>query len=103
MTQLLIKLGKKAHYFFQPITGTIVKGNRLIIKIPYPKQFNKDGTFSAIFIRAPLIVSVNKDVDILCKIDEEIIAVQKNKILGTTFHPELSNDHTWHKYFASLI
>ena len=34
---------------------------------------------------------------------EVICAVQKNNILCTAFHPELTNDHRWHEYFADVV
>eukprot|EP00548_Thalassiothrix_antarctica_P012605 CAMPEP_0194166316 /NCGR_PEP_ID=MMETSP0154-20130528/1957_1 /TAXON_ID=1049557 /ORGANISM="Thalassiothrix antarctica, Strain L6-D1" /LENGTH=293 /DNA_ID=CAMNT_0038876947 /DNA_START=22 /DNA_END=903 /DNA_ORIENTATION=+ len=34
---------------------------------------------------------------------EVICAVQKNNLLCTAFHPELTNDHRWHQYFASMV
>ncbi|MGK3734859.1 MAG: 5'-phosphate synthase pdxT subunit [Bacillariaceae sp.] len=34
---------------------------------------------------------------------EVICAVQRNNLLCTAFHPELTNDHRWHKYFANMV
>jgi 5'-phosphate synthase pdxT subunit len=34
---------------------------------------------------------------------EVICAVQRNNLLCTAFHPELTNDYRWHKYFASMV
>lgn len=34
---------------------------------------------------------------------EVICAVRKKNVLCTAFHPELTNDHRWHKYFVSMI
>ena len=34
---------------------------------------------------------------------EVICAVQKNNLLCTAFHPELTADHRWHQYFASMV
>jgi 5'-phosphate synthase pdxT subunit len=34
---------------------------------------------------------------------EVICAVQKNKLLCTAFHPELTQDHRWHQYFANMV
>ena len=33
----------------------------------------------------------------------KIIAVKQGNILGVAFHPELTNDPSWHKYFVSMI
>ena len=72
-------------------------------QLDYPKEFNKKGTFSAIFIRAPSIINVEDNINILLKHDNNIIAIQQNNILGTTFHPELTSDLSWHKYFLSFL
>lgn len=34
---------------------------------------------------------------------EVIVAIRKGNILGTSFHPELTNDTRWHKYFVDLV
>jgi glutamine amidotransferase PdxT len=34
---------------------------------------------------------------------EVICAVQRNKLLCTAFHPELTQDHRWHEYFANMV
>ena len=71
--------------------------------LEYPKEFNKNGSFSAIFIRAPSIINAGKNTKILLKYNNDIIAIQQNKLLGTTFHPELTDNLSWHQYFISLI
>ncbi len=59
--------------------------------------------FPGVFIRAPSIIEAGKDVEILSKFNEKIIAVKQGKIIGTAFHPELTGDISLHKYFVSLI
>ena len=59
--------------------------------------------FPGVFIRAPSIIETGKDVEILSKFNEKIIAVKQGKIIGTSFHPELTGDISLHKYFVSLI
>ncbi|WP_241664607.1 pyridoxal 5'-phosphate synthase glutaminase subunit PdxT [Staphylococcus aureus] len=46
-----------------------------------------------VFIRAPHIEKVGQGVDILCKVNEKIVAVQQGKYLGVSFHPELTDDY----------
>jgi 5'-phosphate synthase pdxT subunit len=74
-----------------------------IDKIEYPKEFNKEGTYPAIFIRAPVIKEVYNNTKILAKHNNIIVAVQQNNILGTSFHPELSGDYSWHEYFINIV
>ncbi len=59
--------------------------------------------FQGVFIRAPSIIETGPNVEIISKFNEKIIAVKQGKILGTSFHPELTNDLSLHKYFVSLI
>ncbi|HJW19819.1 MAG TPA: pyridoxal 5'-phosphate synthase glutaminase subunit PdxT [Candidatus Nitrosotalea sp.] len=59
--------------------------------------------FPGVFIRAPSIMEAGKDVEILSKFNEKIIAVKQGNIIGTSFHPELTGDISLHKYFVSLI
>jgi 5'-phosphate synthase pdxT subunit len=56
-----------------------------------------------VFIRAPSIEDIGKDVQIVSKFNEKIVAVKQGNILATSFHPELTTDISWHKYFVSLI
>jgi 5'-phosphate synthase pdxT subunit len=61
--------------------------------------------FSAVFIRAPLIESVNaKDVEVLSMLEDgTIVAAQQGKLLATSFHPELNQDDRFHQYFLTVI
>ena len=54
------------------------------------------------FIRAPYIESVDDDVEILAKVDGNIVAVQYHNQIGLAFHPELTEDLSVHRYFVSL-
>ena len=59
--------------------------------------------FPGVFIRAPSILETGKDVQILSKFNEKIIAVKQGNVIGTSFHPELTGDISLHKYFVNLI
>lgn len=59
--------------------------------------------FHGVFIRAPSVVETGKNVDVISKFNEKIIAVKQGKILGTSFHPELTSDLSLHKYFINLV
>ena len=53
-----------------------------------------------IFIRAPKILKVGKEVKVLLKIDDFIAAAENENILVTVFHPELTACIALHRYFA---
>lgn len=62
-----------------------------------------EGGFHAIFIRAPAVLRTGPGVEILARLPgETIVAVRQGHLLGTAFHPELSNDLRFHRYFAAL-
>lgn len=56
-----------------------------------------------VFIRAPYIESASEDVEILSVVDDKIVAARQNHLLGTAFHPELTDDLTIHQYFIDMI
>ncbi len=59
--------------------------------------------YHAVFIRAPLIASVEKDAQPLaCLPDGRIVAARQGHLLATSFHPELTSDDRFHRYFLSL-
>jgi pyridoxal 5'-phosphate synthase pdxT subunit len=55
--------------------------------------------FRGIFIRSPIINNVGENVNILTKLNDKIVAVKQNNIIGTSFHPELSTDRRLHELF----
>ena len=59
--------------------------------------------FHGIFIRAPSVSEIGSDVEVLSKFNEKIVAVKKGNVIGTSFHPELTQDISLHKYFVNLI
>lgn len=61
-----------------------------------------DNPIPLVFIRAPFIVSVGDDVEVLHKLKENIVAAKQNNILVTSFHPELTENIQFHKYFISM-
>jgi pyridoxal 5'-phosphate synthase pdxT subunit len=56
-----------------------------------------------VFIRAPIIESVGKGVEVLAEDAGHPVLVREGKILASTFHPELTDDSTVHEYFLKLV
>ncbi|MBD5638826.1 pyridoxal 5'-phosphate synthase glutaminase subunit PdxT [Clostridium botulinum] len=52
-----------------------------------------------VFIRAPYITTVGSNVTILKKVRKNIVAAKEKNVLVTSFHPELTEDTRFHKYF----
>ncbi len=59
--------------------------------------------FHAVFIRAPRIERVGKEVEILARLEDgAVVAVRQGNLLATAFHPELTDDDRFHRYFLGL-
>jgi 5'-phosphate synthase pdxT subunit len=59
--------------------------------------------FHTIFIRAPLIESVQGDTEVLARLEDgRIVAARQGRLLATSFHPELTRDDRFHRYFLKL-
>ena len=63
---------------------------------------NKFKNLEGIFIRAPKIIKTGKDINILASYKKNPVLVKQDKLLGSTFHPELTNDLRLHEYFYRL-
>ena len=74
------------------------------LDIPELKQVTgSKEPYHAIFIRAPIIESVDQDAKVLSALpDKRIVAAQQGHLLATSFHPELTDDTRFHEYFLSL-
>ena len=59
--------------------------------------------FNGVFIRAPSVSDVGSDVEVLSKFNDRIVAIKKGNVIGTAFHPELTEDTAIHKYFINLV
>lgn len=56
-----------------------------------------------VFIRAPWIESAGDNVEVLCRLNGHIVAARQDNMLVTSFHPELTDDLSFHKYFIGMI
>jgi len=59
--------------------------------------------FPAIFIRAPWIERTGPGVELLAERDGHGVMVREGRVLGTSFHPELTGDHRVHGYFLGMV
>jgi len=59
--------------------------------------------FHAVFIRAPRISRVGPGVEVLARLDDgTVVAARQGRLLATSFHPELTHDERFHRFFLSL-
>jgi 5'-phosphate synthase pdxT subunit len=66
--------------------------------------------YHAVFIRAPAVVHAAPEVEILARLEDDgdhgngtIVAVRDGSILGTAFHPEVTEDLRFHEYFLDIV
>lgn len=85
--------------------GRQVKSFEADLDVPVLNEAGKPPVpFHAIFIRAPLIESVSGDAKVLATLtDGRIVAAQQGRLLATSFHPELTGDDRFHRYFLVMI
>lgn len=85
--------------------GRQVDSFEIDLKIPALANVSKiNPPFHAIFIRAPLIESVTGGAEALAELPNgQIVAAKQGKWLATSFHPELTSDDRFHRYFLEMI
>jgi pyridoxal 5'-phosphate synthase pdxT subunit len=59
--------------------------------------------FHAVFIRAPWVEKVGSEVEVLASVGEHPVMVRQERLLATSFHPELTGDGRIHQMLLELI
>lgn len=62
----------------------------------------KSDPLEMVFIRGPIIERTGHDVEVLAEFAGKPALVRHNNIMAATFHPELTDDSTVHRYFLDL-
>lgn len=62
-----------------------------------------DSPYRAVFIRAPAIVSVGGNVEVLARVGEAVVAARQKNLLALAFHPELTEDSRIHQIFLNML
>jgi 5'-phosphate synthase pdxT subunit len=62
-----------------------------------------DSDFPGVFIRAPSIVKIGKNVASIATLNGEHVMVKQGNFLGLTFHPELVADTRVHNLFLDML
>lgn len=61
------------------------------------------GPLEMVFIRAPRIVSVGPEVEVLASREGFPVLVRQGRLMAATFHPELSADRRVHGLFVAIV
>ena len=64
-------------------------------------NFDENRPFHAIFIRAPKISKIGKDVHVLATFDGEPVLLSNGMHIVSSFHPEIGEDYRIHEYFIN--
>jgi pyridoxal 5'-phosphate synthase pdxT subunit len=62
-----------------------------------------EASFTAVFIRAPVIERVGDGVEVLATIDEVPVLVRQGRLLASSFHPEMTGDARLHEVFVEIV
>lgn len=58
----------------------------------------------AVFIRAPVVDELGEGATALASLDDgRVVAVEQGNLIGTSFHPEMTNDYRFHRYFLDRV
>jgi 5'-phosphate synthase pdxT subunit len=84
--------------------GRQVDSFEVDLEIPALKKVDpSDKPYHAVFIRAPLIEAVHGEAEIISQLDDgRIVAARQGAWLATSFHPELTDDDRFHRYFVEM-
>jgi 5'-phosphate synthase pdxT subunit len=63
-----------------------------------------DAPVHAIFIRAPVVEEVGPAATTLAALEDgRVVAVEQGNLLATAFHPEVTDDHRFHRRFLDRV
>jgi 5'-phosphate synthase pdxT subunit len=62
-----------------------------------------DAPFHGVFIRAPMIESVDPSLEVYARVGETPVMVGSGNLLAMTFHPELTGDNRIHRFFVERL
>jgi pyridoxal 5'-phosphate synthase pdxT subunit len=84
-----------------------------VLRNAYGRQMASDVFFGSsnltdlplemVFIRAPIIDRVGPGIEVLAEYGGKAVLVRKANVMAATFHPELTDDSTVHRYFLELV
>jgi len=95
----------KSNAHFEAIDITVIRNayGRQLGSFFTEADFKGVGRIPMTFIRAPFIEKVGEEVEVLSIVDNHIVAAQQNRIIVTSYHPELTKDNRVHRYFLESI
>ena len=94
---------ERRHFSCMDITVKRNAYGRQLGRFSTREKFKGIGEVDMVFIRAPFVSEVKEGVEILSIVNDNIVAVRQKNMLATSYHPELTNDLSVHKYFIKMV
>ncbi len=91
-----IDIGIRRNAYGRQIDSSIREGKFLLGK-------PGDSTLEMVFIRAPKIERVGREVEVIATEGDNPVAVRQGSVMASTFHPELSQDRRVHQVFLDIV
>lgn len=84
--------------------GRQIDSFEIDLAVPFLKPVDPDERpYHAVFIRAPIIETVFGRAEALLRLpDQRIVAARQGRLLATSFHPELTEDDRFHRFFMEI-
>jgi 5'-phosphate synthase pdxT subunit len=80
------------------------------LPVPALNSANSPRPFHGVFIRAPVVDDVGAGVEVLARLPADAgskggsaVALRQGPLLATSFHPELTDDDRFHRYFLKIV
>jgi 5'-phosphate synthase pdxT subunit len=73
-----------------------------IVKIDVDEELGQPDSMEAVLIRAPRITRHGAEVKTLGRFGRQAVLVRQGRVVGATFHPELTSDGRVHRMFCEL-
>jgi pyridoxal 5'-phosphate synthase pdxT subunit len=64
---------------------------------------NEEDPRTALFIRAPRMSALGPRVEVLASVDDAPVLVREGRVIGATFHPEITGDDRVHRLFLQEV
>lgn len=99
------KLSNDSHTYFATLPVTVRRNayGRQLGSFHTLSDFGPEKNVPMTFIRAPFIEQAREDVDILARVDGNIVGAAYKNQIGISFHPELDSDFRIHRMFLERI
>lgn len=94
---------ERNHLSLMPISVTRNAYGRQLGSFEANAKIKGIGEYPCVFIRAPYVTKASDECEVLCEIDNNIVAVKYKNMTALSFHPELTDNTKIHEAFLKSI